>query len=164
MKVKLGKLFLLAPIASNTGRRRINLNGAIDSESHEVIIRDDESINAQSTIKLLQEIESKYVQSPNIYIIADNARYYKSKLVQQYLKDSRIKIEFLPSYSPNLNLIERVWKFFYKKILYNKYYDTYDKFKKRCLSFFENIGKYKDELRTLLTDKFQIIGEQISKT
>lgn len=151
-------------IPSNTGRKRININGAIDVESHDVVIRDDESINAQSTIKLLQEIESRYDQAAHIYIIADNARYYKSKLVQQYLRDSRIEIKFLPSYSPNLNLIERLWKFFYKKTLYNQYYDTYDKFKNKCLSFFKNIGKYKAELRTLLTDNFQIIGEQISKT
>ncbi|MCL4727953.1 MAG: transposase, partial [Candidatus Kuenenia stuttgartiensis] len=53
-----------------------------------------------------------------------------------------IKIKFLPSYSPNLNLIERLWKFFCKKILYNKYYDTYGKFKNKCLSFFKNINEY----------------------
>lgn len=151
-------------IPSNTGRKRINLNGAIDAETHEITIREDDSINAQSTIKLFEAIEARYVQAPHIYIIADNARYYRSRLVQEYLVHSRIKIEFLPSYSPNLNLIERVWKFFHKEVLYNKFYDTYDKFKNQCLGFFENIGKYNNELRTLLTDNFQIIGEQFSKT
>ena len=151
-------------IPSNTGRKRINLNGVIDAETHEVTIREDDSVNAQSTIKLFDAIEARYDKAPNIYIIADNAPYYRSALVQDYLVFSRIKIEFLPSYSPNLNLIERLWKFFHKKMLYNQFYDTYDKFKNRCLSFFENIGKYKDELRTLLTDNFQIIGEQFSKT
>ncbi|MBE7547044.1 MAG: transposase [Planctomycetia bacterium] len=63
-------------------------------------------------------------QAGTIYIISDNAKYYRSKLVKEYLANSRIKIKFLPSYSPNLNLIERLWKFFRKKILYNKYYDT----------------------------------------
>ncbi len=151
-------------IPSNTGRKRVNLNGALDAESHEVIIRADKSINAQSTIKLFQEIELKYDQAPKIYIISDNARYYRSKLVQQYLVNSRIQIEFLPSYSPNLNIIERLWKFFYKKTLYNQYYDTYDKFKNQCVAFFRNIDKYREELRTLLTDNFEIIGKQISKT
>lgn len=151
-------------IPSNTGRKRINLNGVIDAETHEVIVREDDSVNAQSTIKLFEAIEAKYDKAQNIYIIADNAPYYRSALVQDYLVFSRIKIEFLPSYSPNLNLIERLWKFFHKKMLYNQFYDTYDKFKNRCLSFFENIGKYKDELRTLLTDNFEIIGEQFSKT
>ncbi|WP_197705424.1 IS630 family transposase [Candidatus Kuenenia stuttgartiensis] len=151
-------------IPSNTGRKRINLNGAIDIETFEVTIREDESINAQSTIKLFHEIESRYAQAGTIYIISDNAKYYRSKLVKEYLANSRIKIKFLPSYSPNLNLIERLWKFFRKKILYNKYYDTYEKFKNKCLSFFKNINEYTDELSTLLTENFQIIGEQISKT
>ncbi len=146
-------------IRSNTGRKRINLNGVINIENHDVTIREDESINAQSTIKLFQELESKYDQAPKIYIIADNARYYKCKLVTEYLEHSRITIKHLPAYSPNLNLIERLWKFFYKKKLYNKYYDTYDKFKTTCLSFFENIQEYKEELRTLLTENFQIIGK-----
>ncbi|WP_419470408.1 IS630 family transposase [Candidatus Kuenenia sp.] len=150
-------------IPSNTGRKRINLNGAIDIETFEVTIREDESINAQSTIKLFHEIESRYAQAGTIYIISDNAKYYRSKLVKEYLANSRIKIKFLPSYSPNLNLIERLWKFFRKKILYNKYYDTYEKFKNKCLSFFKNINEYTDELSTLLTENFQIIGEQISK-
>ena len=151
-------------ILSNTGRKRVNLNGALEAESHEVIIREDKSINAQSTIKLFQEIELKYDKAPNIYIISDNARYYRSKLVQQYLVNSRIQIKFLPSYSPNLNIIERLWKFFYKKTLYNQYYDTYDKFKNQCMAFFSNIDKYREELRTLLTENFEIIGNQISKT
>ena len=146
-------------IRSNTGRKRINLNGVIDIANRDVIIREDESINAQSTIKLFQEIEAKYDKATNIYIIADNARYYKCKLVTEYLEHSRITIKHLPPYSPNLNLIERLWKFFYKKKLYNKYYDTYDKFKTTCLSFFENIKRYEEELRTLLTESFQIIGK-----
>lgn len=151
-------------IPSNTGRKRINLNGAIDVETLDLTIREDDSINAQSTIKLFQEIEAKYDKAPTIYIISDNAMYYKSRLVKAYLVNSRITIEHLPPYSPNLNLIERLWRFFHKKMLYNEYYDTYDKFKKCCLSFFKNIGEYKEELTTLLTEKFEIIGNNISKT
>ena len=151
-------------LKSNTGRKRININGALDAEGYDIVIREDESINAQSTIKLFEEIESRYDKAQKIYIIADNARYYRAKLVKQYLESSRIRIEFLPSYSPNLNLIERLWKFFYKKTLYNKYYETYEEFKDKCLGFFEDIGKYKDELRTLLTDNFQLFNKQISKT
>ncbi|WP_169703720.1 transposase [Candidatus Kuenenia stuttgartensis] len=82
-------------IPSNTGRKRINLNGAIDIETFEVTIREDESINAQSTIKLFHEIESRYAQAGTIYIISDNAKYYRSKLVKEYLANSRIKIKFL---------------------------------------------------------------------
>ena len=151
-------------IPTNTGRERINLNGALDIESHEVIILEDESINAQTTIELFKEIEEKNPEAPVIYIISDNARYYRAQLVKTYLENSRIQIVFLPPYSPNLNLIERVWRFFHEEILYNTYYETYKKFKDACLNFFANIRKYKDKLCPLLTENFQIIGEQISKT
>ena len=151
-------------IPTNTGRERINLNGALDIESHEVIIREDESINAPSTVELFKEIEEKNPEAPVIYIISDNARYYRAQLVKTYLENSRIQLVFLPPYSPNLNLIERVWRFFHEEILYNTYYETYKKLKDACLNFFANIRKYKDKLCPLLTENFQIIGEQISKT
>lgn len=66
---------------------------------------------------------------------------------------------FLPPYAPNLNLIERFWKFFKKKILYNRYFETFDEFKVACEDFFANPASYRSELRSLLTEKFEIIGE-----
>lgn len=65
---------------------------------------------------------------------------------------------FLPSYSPNLNLIERLWKFIKKKILYNKYYEKFDVFKKTTLGFVEDIQQYKHELDSLLTNNFQLLN------
>ncbi len=145
-------------IKSNTGRTRLNLNGVINAETHQVVIRHDETINAQSTIALFKMLEKKHRKAEKIYVIADNARYYRSKMVKAFLGDSRIKLIFLPPYSPNLNLIERLWKYFRKKILYNKYYDTFAEFKKRALAFFANIKKHKAALRTLLADNFEIIA------
>lgn len=98
-------------VKSNTGRQRVNINGVLDSETHAVIIREDESINAISTIELLKQVEAAYPLAVIIYVICDNARYYRSKLVGQFLETSKIQLVFLPSYSPNLNLIERLWKF-----------------------------------------------------
>jgi len=144
-------------IKSNTGRQRVNINGALDTETHDVIIRDDESINATSTIELLKKIEAFYPLALIIYIICDNARYYRSKLVREFLETSKIKLVFLPSYSPNLNLIERLWKFMKKKILYNKYYEKFDDFKEAALGFFENIEQYKNELDSLLTNNFNLL-------
>jgi transposase len=108
-------------IKSNTGRTRINLNGVLNPFTKEVIIREDKTINAQSTIELYKEIEEKNPGKEKIYIIIDNARYYRCGLLDEYLKTSKIKQIFLPPYSPNLNLIERLWKFMKKKIIYNKY-------------------------------------------
>ncbi len=92
-----------------------------------------------------------------IYIIIDNARYYRCGLLDEYLKTSKIKQIFLPPYSPNLNLIERLWKFMKKKIIYNKYYEKSSEFRRKILDFFENIVDYKNELNTLLTCKFKIL-------
>jgi transposase len=145
-------------IRSNTGRRRLNINGAIDLERLEPVVRFDETINAESTIALFKQLEALHLATAWIYVICDNARYYRSKAVQEYLTSSRIKLVFLPPYAPNLNLIERLWKFFKKKILYNHYYETFDEFRVACEEFFSNPRKYHRELRSLLTANFAIVG------
>jgi transposase len=144
-------------IRSNTGRQRLNINGAIDLKHLEPVIRYDDTINADSTIALLKRLDKLTLLATCIYVICDNARYYRSKAVQEYLKTSRIKLVFLPPYAPNLNLIERLWKFFKKKILYNRYFESFEKFKLACGKFFSNPHEYRDELRSLLTENFAII-------
>jgi len=144
-------------IQSNTGRQRINLNGAYNLEDHKAIIQEAESINAQSTVSLLEEMMLKQ-PAGLIYVILDNARYYRSEMVRVFVKkNKRIKLVFLPPYSPNLNIIERLWKFFKKKVTYNKYYEKFTVFREYCLRFFKNLDKYRAELETLMTDNFQLI-------
>ena len=109
-------------IRTNTGRQRININGAYNPNNQDVIIREDDTINAQSTIELFKQIEQKYASDECIYAIADNARYYRSRLVKDFLTTSKIKLIFLPPYSPNLNLIERLWKYLRKKVINTIYY------------------------------------------
>lgn len=151
-------------IQANTGRERININGACNVAKIEVIIHEDVSVNAQSTIALFDKMQFHQVKG-KIIVIADNARYYRSKLVAEYLeKNTRIDLIFLPSYSPNLNLIERLWKFYKKKILYDSYYEKFIDFKKQTISFFENISVHKEELLTLLKDNFYFPIEKFSKT
>ncbi len=145
-------------IKSNTGRTRINLNGVLNPDTKEIIIREDKTINAQSTIELYKEIEKKNLDKEKIYIIIDNARYYRCKLLDEYLIKSKIEQVFLPPYSPNLNLIERLWRFMKKKIIYNKYYEKSFEFRRKIFDFFENIENYKNELNTLLTCKFDILN------
>lgn len=144
-------------IKSNTGRDRINLNGALNAKTHEVVLREDARINSTSTINLLVQLQNKHPEG-RIYLICDNARYYYSRQVQNYLRyHPRLIPKFLPPYSPNLNLIERLWRMFHQKILYNHYYDTFPSFKSACLNFFDNIHLYQKEMKTLLTDSFQLI-------
>ena len=90
--------------------------------------------------------------------IKDNARYYRSKMVRGYLARSKIELIFLPAYSPNLNLIERFWKYFKKKVLNNQYYSTFEQFVYACKCFFLQRKRHNDEQRTLLTENFQLFS------
>ena len=145
-------------LKANAGRDRININGAYRLEDQKVIIKESPVIDSQSTIHLFNKIR-KSQRKGIIYVVLDNARYYRSRLIQEYLKKNRrIKLLFLPPYSPNLNLIERLWRFFRSKIIYNKYYEKFSVFREIVFEFFENITKYKKELKSLLNPKFQLIG------
>ena len=153
-------------LKTNTGRQRVNLNGALNIEDHTVVVRQEDTINAEAAIRLLKDIEVKHPRVEKIYCIADNARYYRARAVQEYLARSRIKLLFLPPYAPNLNLIERLWKFFHKKTMYNRYYASCAEFQEAIRVFFKDVNRrrYADELATLLAENFQIIGMQVSES
>lgn len=143
-------------IPTSSGRERLNLHGAINAETYEMTLIESETVDADSTIQLLEMIEQKYRVATEIFVILDNAKYHYSLSVQEFLNTSRIKLVFLPSYSPNLNLIERVWKFFKKKVLYNIYYEKVDDFRQACIKFFRNIGSYRNELNSIMNSEFEL--------
>lgn len=132
------------------------MHGALNIETLDITIIESKTVNAESTINLLQTIEQKYFMSKEIIVILDNARYHYSKEVKAYLLESKIKLVFLPSYSPNLNPIERLWKFFKKMVLYNTYYEDVNAFREACIHFFKNIDNYYDELSSLLQADFDL--------
>lgn len=103
-------------IKSNPGRQGIHITGAIDAENPINLFSESQgSVNAQSTIALWENIELSHPKSDFIHI-CDNARYYHSKVIKEWLKaHPRTKIKYLPTYSPNLNPIERVWKLLKKE-------------------------------------------------
>ncbi|MCK5210078.1 MAG: IS630 family transposase [Cyclobacteriaceae bacterium] len=145
-------------IPSNSGRQRINLNGLYNPHNQDVIIREDESINAQSTIALLKMAIKKYKDKTHIYCISDNARYYKCKLVNEFLEEHKEKISliFLPPYSPNLNLIERLWKFLRKKTIHTHYYEKFADFRKAIFEQINDFENQKEELKTFIGREFQL--------
>lgn len=77
--------------------------------------------------------------------------------MKEYLRNSKIKLAFFPSYSPNLNLIEQLWKFFKKKVLYNTYYATLDLFREACIYFFRNIDEFQSDIKRLMNQEFELI-------
>lgn len=145
-------------LKTNAARQRLNLQGAVDIQRMDVIVNESDKINADSMISFLKKIENKNPESKKIYVIVDNASYHRAKNVKEYLNVSRVRLVFLPPYSPNLNLIERLWKFFHKKVLYNQYYPQFIEFKESCLNFFKKIKNYQEDLKNLLTENFEMIG------
>jgi len=141
-------------LKSNGGRKRVNINGAVDVDTMEIVTDFSKTINAASSLRLFKKLEAKHPKAKKIHVILDNASYYVSKWLKEKLKATKIVPHYLPGYSPNLNLIERLWKFFKKKILYNTYYEKFEDFVSACKGFFRSRMKYRDELRSLLKENF----------
>ena len=143
-------------IPSNTGRVRVNINGAINpTQPTEVVHHECETINAITTIVWLSLIENRYPDKKVIHLFVDNARYYRSKQVQKYLENSRIKMHFLPPYSPNLNPIERLWRFLKKEVIKSNYTPDPNVFRQRIDNFFKEIHLYEEQLKSLINTNFQ---------
>jgi transposase len=146
------RLFIKAP----AGRKRFNVLGAINAVTHELVtVTNDTYINAQSFCDLLWRISRLDIKEP-ITLILDNARYQKCKLVWELAESLDIELLYIPPYSPNLNLIERLWKFVKKQCLYSKYYSEFVDFKKAitdCLN--QTDTTHKQKLDSLLTLRFQ---------
>jgi transposase len=145
-------------LTHNSFRYRLNINGAVDIDSLEVITRQSDRVNSSSICQLLHAIRAKNPSGELIQLIMDNAAYNRSSRVKELAAELGIALIYLPPYSPNLNPIERLWKFFKKKVLYNKYYETRSEFECACTNFFRYIRKYRNELSTLLTDEFHVLG------
>jgi len=143
-------------IPSAAGRHRINVLGTVHAITKEIItLTNTTYITADVLIEFLQQLKQKYADKP-ISLVLDNARYQHCELVKTMAEKLKINLLFLPPYSPNLNIIERVWKFAKKKILYAKYYNKPAAFHQAIRDFFININQqYHSELKSLLTLKFQ---------
>lgn len=145
-------------IKTNTGRERLNLNGALSLVSQTAIVLEEKTVNSESTINLLENIRRKQKRG-KVYLILDNASHHHARAVGRWLfHHPRFKLVFLPPYSPNLNPIERLWRFFHQRVTANRYFETFEEFKDTSLSFFKNLKVYKKELSTLLTDNFQLVS------
>jgi len=155
-------------LPTNTGRQRINLSGAIDILSRKVLIHEDTTLDASSTIEFLKKIELAYPNCTKIHVFCDNARYYRNKMVASYLEKAKIKMHFLPPYSPNLNPIERLWKFMNERVLYNTYYEKFSDFKNAVLGFLESLSNPKicvlNALKSRITDNFYIKNSPIANS
>ena len=148
------RLFIKAP----SGRQRFNVLGALDAVTKEIFLVTNQTyITSIQVCELLTQLAAAAVHTGlPITVVLDNARYQRCKLVMAHAASLGIELLFLPPYSPNLNLIERLWKFVKKQCLYSRYYDKFDNFKQAISDCLENASvKHKDELNSLLTLNFQ---------
>jgi len=145
-------------ILSNSGRTRRNLLGALNpNEITDIPTKEYKTINAESAQDFLGELSTRNPEAKKIKVFIDNASYFKKLEKDDLIADQRIEIVWLPTYAPNLNLIERLWRFLKKKVLKNRFYGTAKGFREKVKEFFAQISDYKTELETLLTCNFGVI-------
>ena len=143
-------------IRTPSGRKRYNVLGAYHAiRGTMVSVTNMTYINSSSVIELLSKLALLHPDRP-IKVILDNAAYQRCYWVRSFAMLAGIELVFLPSYSPNLNLIERYWKFLKKKCLYNQYYKDFDAFRTAIDDCLNNGNeKFANELETLMTLNFQ---------
>jgi transposase len=143
-------------IRGASGRQRYRVRGAWNAVTHELVsITTDATVSAETMCALLRKIATLGLQGP-IRLVLDNARYQHCALVMNLAKNLNIQLAFLPSYSPNLNLIERLWKFVKKQVLYGRHYATFHEFREAidgCLAKIPT--EHREKLQSLMTHNFQ---------
>ena len=150
------RLFIKAP----SGRQRFNVLGALNAISKELTtVCNDTYITSTQVCQLLDKLRAQNLCLP-ITVVLDNARYQHCAIVEQHARRLNIDVLFLPSYSPNLNLIERFWKYVKKDCLYSKYYSAFPEFKQAISTCIEQAPiQHKKELHSLLTLRFQTFDQ-----
>jgi len=140
-----------------SGRKRFNVLGALNFVSKKVeTITNDTYITSVSVVAMLEKLAAKYVGKP-IMVILDNARYQTCDLVVNKAADLGIDLLFLPTYSPNLNLIERVWKFVKSNLLGAAYIDPFELYSKNISDFIDSLDSDNlDKMNSIVTENFQL--------
>jgi transposase len=152
--------FVRLLVRGPSGRERLNVLGAIDAVTHELTtVVNDTVIDATAVGELLGKLAARYAGLP-LTLVLDNARYQKCEVVRSRAEQSGIELLYLPSYSPNLNLIERLWKFVKKEVLTCRYYQDFARFREAIVDCLEETqGKHKAAMTSLLTLNFQTFDD-----
>lgn len=148
--------FVRLHVRAASGRQRYNVLGALNAVTHELVTEINTTyITATSVCALLHKIARRGASVP-VTLVMDNARYQRCALVTDTAKALGVELLFLPSYSPNLNLIERLWKFVKKEVLNSRHHQNFQKFQEAidgCLTDLPT--KHREKLATLLAHNFQ---------
>jgi transposase len=147
-------------VRAASGRKRYNVLGAVHAITHELIrVANHTYLNAESVCALLRAVAAAGVGRP-ITVVLDNARYQKCAVVQELARSLGVTLLYLPGYSPNLNLIERVWRFVKKECLRAVYHATYEDFTGAIDHCLATLGTtHKAAMDSLLTHNFQTFDD-----
>src|SRR4051794_17437060 len=146
-------------VGVGNGRKRLNILGAYcpDDQDYVDLRLTKENITGEQFVKLLEKLLGKHPETEKFLLYLDNARYYSKPVVKEWLaQHPQFRLVFLPAYSPNLNLIERLWKFLRKKAL-NRWHKTFEAMQGAVAEVLDHLGEYRDELSTLMTERFAIV-------
>ena len=143
-------------VRAASGRKRYNVLGALDAVNHALVqVTNHSYINAESVCALLRAVVAAGTGLP-LTLVLDNARYQKCALVTELAAQLGVELLYLPSYSPNLNLIERLWKFVKKACLNSVHYSDYEAFQTAIIRCLEDLPtKHKADVDCLITHNFQ---------
>jgi transposase len=146
-------------VGVGNGRKRLNILGAYCPDDHDYVdLRlTKENITGEQFVKLLEKMRAKHPDTEKFILYLDNAKYYSKPCVKEWLAaHPEFRLVPLPAYSPNLNLIERLWKFLRKKAL-NRWHKTFEAMQAAVAEVLDHLGEYRDELATLMTERFAIV-------
>lgn len=143
-------------VRAASGRQRFNVLGAWNAVTRELVaVTNTTVVNSETMCELLRKIAALGLTGP-VTLVLDNARYQRNALVQSLAESLGIELLFLPSYSPNLNLIERLWKFIKRRSLYGRYHPTFADFRAAIEQVLAELPtKHAGDLATLMTLNFQ---------
>jgi transposase len=139
-----------------SGRQRFNVLGAWNAVTRELVsVTNTTVVNTETMCELLRKIAALGLAGP-ITLVLDNARYQRNAVVQALATQLGITLLFLPSYSPNLNLIERLWKFIKRRALYGRYHPNFAAFQAAIQETIAELpNRHAEPLKTLMTLNFQ---------
>jgi transposase len=149
-------------VGMGSGRKRLNILGGYCPDDHEYsdyrLTRDN--INGEQFVNFLRLLRSLHPETERFILYVDGARYYNSPVVKEWLKrHPEFHLSAIPAYSPNVNLIERVWKFMRAKAL-SRWHKTFEDMQAAVSSVLDHLGDHRDELRTLMREKFHLIAKE----
>jgi transposase len=149
-------------VGVGNGRKRLNILGAYSPDDHDYVdLRlTKENITGEQFVKLLEALRAKHPGTEKFILYLDNARYYSKPVVKEWLAAHReFRLVPLPAYSPNLNLIERLWKFLRKTAL-NRWHKTFEEMQAAVAGVLDHLDRYRSELDSLMTEEFHIIKDE----